>query len=42
MKCKYCWKDTYNWRPEGCGYGVDGSVPIGTRCYIDGKLLKKY
>lgn len=48
LKCKYCYRAvSQNFPggsdfPDGCGYGVDGSRPIGTRCYKDGKLLKKY
>lgn len=42
MKCEYCWVNKDCNCPDGCGYGVDGSRAIGTRCYKDGTLLKKY
>lgn len=42
MKCEYCWHETGCDFPSGCGYGIDGSRQIGTRCYMDGKLLKNY
>lgn len=42
MKCEYCWIDVQQEKPDGCGYGVDGSRAIGTKCYKDNKLLKKY
>lgn len=42
MKYEYCFIDTKNNVPDGCGYGIDGSRAIGERCYKDGKLLKKY
>ena len=42
MKCEHCWVAPGYDYPDGCGYGIDGSRAIGTRCYKDGKLLKKY
>lgn len=42
LKCKYVWKEPNTEYPSGCGYGIDGSRQIGTRCYKDGKLLKDY
>lgn len=42
MKCPHVWIPLGCDYPEGCGYGVEGSRPIGTRCYKDGVLLKNY
>lgn len=42
MKCPYCWIDLAQNKPDGCGYGTDGSKAIPTFCYKDGKRLTKY
>lgn len=39
MKCEYCWHS--DGIPDGCGYKLDGSMPIPERCPKDGKLVKK-